>query len=264
MWRNKKNNYRKNIVIPLVEYNFFDDYDEKFFKTEYPLMWKNVSLHTEWLYWAEIENKVRKEQEDSIFRLIEKHWPNLSFDFATTFKDFMEHRIKSMKLEKAQEIMNKALKELKKIEFDEDSYILTKTEIKEKEEELKRRARELYNIRINKNGINAKIDQKEDKTYFKYKWWEEYVINTMMKPLYRRETTDREEEILRNCDEAWLHYKTIAKIFGINERNMATICKKLWLENVFATPQKLISKLTESRVLDKDWMFLITKRRKQK
>ena len=196
MWRNKKNSYRKNLVIPLAEYNFFDDYDEKFFKTEYPRMWKQVCLHTEWLYWMEIENKIRKEQEDMTFELLEKHWP--SFDFSAQFKEFMDYRIKSMKLEKAQEMMKSFLRRLKEISFDENDYILTKEETKEKEEEIKRQARELYNIRINKNGINAKIDQKEDKTYFQYKWWEEYIINTMMKPLYRRELTNREEEILRN------------------------------------------------------------------
>ena len=81
----------------------------------------------------------------------------------------MDYRIKSMKLEKAQEMMKSFLRRLKEISFDENDYILTKEETKEKEEEIKRQARELYNIRINKNGINAKIDQKEDKTYFQYK-----------------------------------------------------------------------------------------------
>lgn len=39
-----------DIVIPIEEYNFLADYNNKFFEETYPTMWKNVCLYVEMKY----------------------------------------------------------------------------------------------------------------------------------------------------------------------------------------------------------------------
>jgi len=75
----------------------------------------------------------------------------------------------SKKKELAMRIMKKQVKEIKKIEFNGNTYILTDEEEKEIEEEIKKKIKDKYVTVIDKNGIYAKIDRTKRKTVFQYK-----------------------------------------------------------------------------------------------
>ncbi|OIO17220.1 MAG: hypothetical protein AUJ81_02450 [Helicobacteraceae bacterium CG1_02_36_14] len=66
-------------------------------------------------------------------------------------------------------IMKKQVKEIKKIEYNGDTYILTDEEERAIEEEIKRKVNDKYVTVIDKNGIYAKIDRTKRKTVFQYK-----------------------------------------------------------------------------------------------
>lgn len=246
-----------DIIVPIEDYNFLTDYDDKFFNTTYPRMWKNICLYVEKYMARRIEAEVRKE-EIEIRKDFEigMDWTE-KYDFNVT--GYINSQIVYKKLEAAREMMKKELDAARSIAFSWDTYILTDKEKKQIEEDVKRKARNKYITTINKNGLYVKIDTKDQITVFQYRDWEKYNINTAMESRYRRDLSEREEEIIKNCVEVGLHYTWIAKIFDVDERFMMAICKNRGYERVFITPQKLIRKLPRVKVFDIDGFFVIEK-----
>lgn len=247
-----------DIVIPIEEYNFLADYDDHFFSEQYPTMWKNVCLYVEMKHWAEIEKEARETKLLEISLLQAKNdweWDKWNFDVTKYINGFAS----SKKKELAMRMMKKQIKEIKKIEFNGDTYILTDEEVKEIEEEIKRKVKDKYITVIDKNGIYAKIDRTKRKTVFQYKEWLRYNINIAMSSKYHRHLTEREYVIISQCAEVGLHYKWIAELFWADERFMNTTCKRLWYDNVFVTPQKLMKTLPRVKVLDTSGFFVIEK-----
>lgn len=153
-----------DVIIPISEYKYMTEYDEKFFEKTYPNMWKNVCLYVETHLSPKIIEKVYKRERGDIESRLA-----LNPDYIEYYGSNIEWEIRDAKLIEAQKIMKKHLAVLGRVKYVGEQYIVTDEEQKEVEEEAKRRVREKYITTIDKNGIYAKIDKKEEKTVFRYK-----------------------------------------------------------------------------------------------
>lgn len=68
--------YRYNINLSIHEYNFYYDFDDRFFSYKYLRMWKHICLFVEEYYWEEIEKETIEFIRKFYLDFLVSYWIN--------------------------------------------------------------------------------------------------------------------------------------------------------------------------------------------
>lgn len=266
MWKKEKDDYRfkylidrdyrDNINLPIHEYDFFLDYDEKYFKNQYPRMWKHTCFAVEMNHWERVEKETIEFMRKFYLEDLIKDWINeqLAKIVYDMFVRDTEREIRRRKQRIAMRIMSEQIKKINRIKNDSESYILTEEEKIKKEKQVLKDLKDLYIQKIEWNWIY--IELKWGYNLFRFKNWKEYIIDSFMHFRWGAKIDLRALEIIEACGEASLYYKWIAKIFRADERVMYNVLKPYWY-NVNLSSKKELKTLDKIKVLDDSWFFII-------
>lgn len=266
MWKKEKDDYRfkylidrdyrDNINLPIHEYDFFLDYDEKYFKNQYPRMWKHTCFAVEMNHWERVEKETIEFMRKFYLEDLIKDWINeqLAKIVYDMFVRDTEREIRRRKQRIAMRIMSEQIKKINRIKNDSESYILTEEEKIKKEKQVLKGLKDLYIQKIEWNWIY--IELKWGYNLFRFKNWKEYIIDSFMHFKGGAKIDLRALEIIEACGEASLYYKWIAKIFRADERVMYNVLKPYWY-NVNLSSKKELKTLDKIKVLDDSWFFII-------
>ena len=249
-------NKLENFNLPLSDNRFLYDFEDEFLEVIYPIMWKNVALYVENNHWKKIEEEYKQLEKDILMKLLLEECPNKWL--IETLTHFIEHSVKYKKSCIARELMVSKLREYN-FRSNPDYYIVTKDEMAEIERNNLKRANETFVTKIEGNWLKIVINKRTWKTTFNYENLIDYIIFIDKFWIYKRDLLSRELEIVNICAKQWLYYKYIWEIFGWHDKSTIRILKKLWITNVFLTPQKDIRKSQKIKVLDFSWYFVVEK-----
>lgn len=266
MWKKEKDeyrfkygtsrDYRYNINLPIHEYDFFLDYDEKYFRNEYPRMRKHICFAVEMKHWERVEKETTEFMRKFYYEDLIKDWANeiivkIVYD---AFVRNTEQEIRRRKQRIAMRIMSEQVKKINRVKNEPESYILTEEEKIKKEKEVLKGLKDLYIQKIEWNWIY--IELKWGYNLFRFKSWKEYIIDSFMHFRWGAKIDLRALEIIEACGEASLYYKWIAKIFRADERVMYNVLKPYWYD-VNLSSKKELKTLDKIKVLDDSWFFII-------
>lgn len=266
MWKKEKDeyrfkygtsrDYRYNINLPIHEYDFFLDYDEKYFKNQYPRMRKHTCFAVEMNHWERIEKEATEDMRKFYLDFLVKWWINeKEIDyFLAHFMKWAEQEIRKRKQRIAMRIMSEQIKKINRVKNEPESYILTEEEKIKKEKQVLKGLKDLYIQKIEWNWIY--IELRWGDNLFRFKNWKEYIINSFMHFRWGAKIDLRALEIIEACGEASLYYKWIAKIFRADERVMYNVLKPYWYD-VNLSSKKELKTLDKIKVLDDSWFFII-------